>query len=73
MKKIYKLMTDRCDCEGHYIHADEEFVATENIEAVIEAKKVEIETLPTWWMGFCVNYDDDRPRVTAKEIVVREA
>ena len=42
MKKIYEVKVDTCDCEGRYNGNETEYVATENIDAVIEAKKAEI-------------------------------
>jgi hypothetical protein len=72
MKKIYEVKVATCDCEGRYNGNETEYVATENIEAVVEAKKAEIETIGHWWMGYCEG-DDKRPRVMAKELTIREA
>ena len=47
MKKIYKVNVEKCDaCEGKYTYTEAEYVTTENIEAYIEAKRVEIENRP---------------------------
>ena len=37
MKKIYEVKVATCDCEGRYNGNETEYVATENIEAVVEA------------------------------------
>ena len=71
MKKIYRMKIERCDCEGRYNRTEEEFIATENIEAVVEAKKAEIEKIGCWWMGYCKG-DDNRPEVTAEALTIRE-
>ena len=76
MKKIYKVNVEKCDaCEGKYTYTDIEYVATENIEAYIEAKRVEIENRNYWWMDHRKEYggaNDGRPLVTAEAIEVKE-
>ena len=72
MKKIYEVKVATCDCEGRHNGNETEYVATENIEAVVEAKKAEIEATNYWWMDYCEG-NDKRPRVTAKELTIREA
>ena len=77
MKKIYKVNVERCDdCEGKYTYTDVEYVATEDIEAYIEAKRVAIENRPYWWMDHRTVYKGEhkgRPLVTAEAIEVIEA
>lgn len=77
MKKIYKVNVEKCDaCEGKYTYTENEYIATENIAAYIEAKMTEIENRPYWWMDHREVYEGEnagRPLVTAEEIVVREA
>lgn len=73
MKKIYKVKVERVDADrGMHRGYEEEYVMTENIGAVVEAKKAEIEKIGQWWMGYGEGADK-RPNVTAEEIVVREA
>lgn len=77
MKKIYKVNVERCDaCEGKYTYTDTEYVRTDNIEAYVEAKRVEIEGTNYWWMDHRKVYGgehDGRPLVTAEEIKVINA
>ncbi len=77
MKKIYKVNVEKCDdCEGKYTYTETAYVATENIEAYIEAKRVEIENKPYWWMDHRKVYggeNNGRPLVTAEEIEIAEA
>ena len=72
MKKIYKVNVEKCDaCEGKYTYTEAEYVT----EAYIEAKRVEIENRPYWWMDHRKVYEGEnegRPLVTAEEIEVRE-
>ena len=73
MKKIYKVKVEEVTADwGRHLGYIEEYVATANIEAVIEAKKAEIEAVGAWWMGYGKG-KDNRPNVTAEEITVREA
>ena len=76
MKKIYKVNVEKCDaCEGKYTYTENEYITTENIEAYLEAKWVEIENKPYWWMDHRKVYggaNDGRPLVTAEAIEVRE-
>ena len=73
MKKIYKVKVEEVTADwGRHVGYIEEYVATENIEAVIEAKKAEIEEVGAWWMTIGKG-EDKRPNVTAEEITVREA
>ena len=75
-KKLYKVITERTDgCEGKYHYNDDEYVRTENIEAYVEAKRVEIEGKPYWWMDHAKTYggaNNGRPVVKAEEINVIE-
>ena len=76
MKKIYKVNVEKCDgCEGKHTYTENEYIATENIEAYLEAKRIEIENKPYWWMDHRTVYggaNDGRPLVTAEVIEVRE-
>lgn len=73
MKKIYKVMATKVTADwGRFDGYEEEYVLTDNIEAVVEAKKREIENVDCWWMEHGRG-DDKRPEVTAEEIKVREA
>ena len=73
MKKIYRIKIEEVTADwGRFIGYIEEFVATENIEAVIEAKKAEIEKIGQWWMGYGKG-EDNRPKVIAEELIIREA
>ena len=73
MKKIYKVKAERVDADrGMHRGYEEEYVNTANIEAVIEAKKAEIEKIGQWWMGYGEGADK-RPNVTAEEIEILEA
>jgi hypothetical protein len=73
MKKIYKVNVEKCDAnEGKTTWTENEYIATENIAAYIEAKKTAIENTPYWWMDHRKDYTTGRPLVTAEAIAVRE-
>lgn len=73
MKRIYKVKAERVTADwGRFDGYDETYVATENIENVIEAKKAEIEKIGAWWMGYG-KADDGRPNVKAEELTIVEA
>jgi hypothetical protein len=73
MKRIYKVKVERVTADwGRFVGYDETYVATENIENVIEARKTEIEKIGAWWMGYGEG-NDGRPNVTAEELTIVEA
>jgi len=76
MKKIYKVNIEKCDaCEGKYTYTENEYIATENIDAYIEAKMTAIENTPEWWMDHRKVYggeNDGRPLVTAEALEIIE-
>lgn len=73
MKRIYKVKVERVTMDwGMFNGYDETYVATENIENVIEAKKAEIEKIGAWWCGYGKG-EDGRPNVLAEELTIVEA
>ena len=73
MKKIYKVKVEKVTADwGRHDGYIEEYVATENIDAVVEAKKAEIEKIDAWWIGYGKGADK-RPNVEAEELTIREA
>ena len=73
MKKIYKIKVERVTADwGRFAGYDETYVRTDNVAAVVEAKKAEIEKIGAWWMGYG-EAEDGRPNVEAEELNVVEA
>lgn len=73
MKKIYKIKVERVTADwGRFEGYDETYVRTDNIAAVVEMKKAEIEKIGAWWMGYG-KAEDGRPNVEAEELNVIEA
>jgi hypothetical protein len=73
MKKIYKIKVERVTADwGRFEGYDETYVRTDNVDAVVEAKKAELEKIGAWWMSYGEGMDG-RPKVTAEELNVVEA
>jgi len=73
MKKIYKIKVELVTADwGRFNGYDETYVRTDNVTAVVEAKKAEIEKIDAWWMSYG-EAEDGRPKVTAEELDVIEA
>lgn len=72
MKKIYKVKMERVTGDwGRHDGYEETYVKTDNIEAVVEARKTAIEAKPEWWMTYGTG-NDNRPEVTAEELTIIE-